>query len=168
MQNVRRQLAWRPMTVSDLPAVNAIAAAVHLAHPEDPAVFAERLALCPAGCLALTSGGEVAGYLESHPWRMDRVVPLNALIGPLPSDPDTWYIHDLALLPSARGADASAEAIAHCERCARQAGLSSMSLVAIAGADAFWARRGFAPAEGAAHKSESYGADAVFMVKLLP
>ncbi|NEW95116.1 GNAT family N-acetyltransferase, partial [Rhodopseudomonas sp. BR0M22] len=42
---------WRGMTPADLPAVDAIAAVVHAAYPEDAAVFAERLALHPDGCL---------------------------------------------------------------------------------------------------------------------
>jgi len=44
------------MTEADLPAALAIAEVVHPNYPEDPAVFTERLALYPRGCLVLVQG----------------------------------------------------------------------------------------------------------------
>jgi hypothetical protein len=56
------------MTLIDLPAVMATAAQVHPGYPEDEAVFAERLALAPQGCLCLERERPLAGYVVSHPW----------------------------------------------------------------------------------------------------
>lgn len=58
---------WRPMAVADLGAVNAVADVVHVNYPEDPAVFANRLALFPAGCWMAEEDGAVLGYCIAHP-----------------------------------------------------------------------------------------------------
>lgn len=50
-------LQWRPMTATDLPAVKALADLIHVAYPEDEAVFADRLAHHPPGCFVLQGEG---------------------------------------------------------------------------------------------------------------
>src|SRR5450830_264049 len=45
---------WRPMQISDLRGVLAVADEVHPAFPEDATVFEERLRLYPAGCLVFS------------------------------------------------------------------------------------------------------------------
>ncbi|MBM3479819.1 MAG: GNAT family N-acetyltransferase [Alphaproteobacteria bacterium] len=72
-------MAWRAMRQEDLAQACAIADEVHAAHPEDPEVFAERLALYPGGCLVLESGGRVAGYALAHPWMRAALQELAAL-----------------------------------------------------------------------------------------
>jgi GNAT superfamily N-acetyltransferase len=157
------------MTPSDLPRVGAIAAAVHAAYPEDAAVFAERLRLYPAGCRVLEADGPVRGYVLSHPWRSGAPPALNSLLGALPKSPDTYYLHDLALLPEARGFGAGSAVVAALAEQARTKRLSTLSLVAVHGSAAFWRRHGFAAVEDAAlaEKLRSYGADARFMVRRL-
>ena len=56
---------WRALTTLDLPAVEAIAAAVHPDFPEDAAVFAERQRLYPDGARLLELDGEPSGYILS-------------------------------------------------------------------------------------------------------
>jgi GNAT superfamily N-acetyltransferase len=129
------------MAPGDLRAVLAIAAAVHPDYPESEAVFAERLALFPAGCLMLESGGAAAGYATAHPWYHRRPPALDVLLGALPPVPEVLYLHDLALLPAARGAGAGRVAI---QRLAALAGGLPMALVAIAGTEEFWRAQGFA------------------------
>ena len=72
---------WRAMTVDDLASVDVIAARVHPSYPEDHAVFAERLRLHATGCRVLMTGGEIAGYVISHPWHLGEPPALNALLG---------------------------------------------------------------------------------------
>lgn len=155
------------MTPADLPHVLAIAARVHIAYPEDAAVFAERLRLYPAGCLVCESSGRVVGYILSHPWREGAPPALNALLGELPARASTYYIHDIALLPEARGGGAGAVIIARLMEQARAAGLASLSLVAVSGTAGFWRRFGFRAVEDAAlgDKLRSYDADACFMMR---
>jgi GNAT superfamily N-acetyltransferase len=153
------------MTPADATAVDSIAALVHPAFPEDEAVFAERLALHPAGCRLLMMSDRPAGYAPSHPWRSGTLPALNALLGAIPADADTYYVHDLALLPAARGTGAAAVLVGDLKQHAGSLGLSGLSLVAVNGSAGFWRRQGFAEilAGEASEKLASYGAGACLM-----
>lgn len=163
---VMAKASWRPMTAADLPAVMAIAAAVHPAYPEDPAVFVERLRLAPAGCHVLASESSAPlAYLVSHPWPEGAVPALDTLLGALPEGETNWYLHDLALLPSARGTGAASAIVSMLVQQVRQAGYRSLALVAVNGSAGFWRRQGFAEvAEPAlAAKLASYDGAACYM-----
>lgn len=136
--------AWRPMRSDDLPAVAAMSDAVHGAFTEPLTTFAERLALYPQGCHILEGDGTAIGYLVTHPWRLGAPPKLAAALGSLPADPDSYYLHDIALLPAARGQRAGEAAVALVLNLARAAGLPVIELVAVGGADAYWRRLGFA------------------------
>ncbi|MGO4715501.1 GNAT family N-acetyltransferase [Bradyrhizobium sp. 2TAF24] len=156
---------WRPMAAADLPAVAAIAARVHPDYPENDAVFAERLRLYPAGCLVLAAGPELVAYVVSHPWHHLQPPALNSLLGALPAMSSTYYIHDVALLPQARGSGAGAAVVARLVAQARAEGLANLSLVAVNGSQVFWHRQGFAEVEMPAlrQKLASYDAAARLM-----
>ena len=160
---------WRAMRVDDLPAVEAIAAQVHPAFPEDGAVFAERHRLAPDGVHLLEIAGEPAGYFITHPWRYGKLPALNALLGAIPPDADTWYLHDLALLPAARGTGAAGAIVTHVLDHARQKGFSTASLVAVNGSIPFWQRQGFEVTEAPklSQKLATYEDAARFMVHTL-
>ena len=160
---------WRSMAPADLPAMLAIADIVHPRYPEDPAVFAERLALYPAGCLVLMREATPVGYIVSHPWRYKQLPPLNSLLGALPANPTTYYIHDIALLPAARGTGGANAVVTHLVTHALSHGFPNISLTAVNDSVAFWRRQGFALAAGAAlaETLRSYGADARFMMRRL-
>ncbi len=96
-------MTWRSMTAEDLAQVHVLADTIHVSHPEDFAVLAERQRLYPEGCLMLTESERAIGYALTHPWRLGEPPPLNELLGELPAAPTTYYIHDVALLPVARG-----------------------------------------------------------------
>lgn len=128
------------MAAGDLGAVSAVAAVVHPAYPESDAVFAERLRLFPAGCLVLEGDGAVLGYAVAHPWVRAAPPALDTLLGALPAGPGAMLLHDLALLPGARGLGAGREAV---RRVAGLAGGLPLALVAVGGTEAFWRRQGF-------------------------
>lgn len=156
---------WRPLRQADLPAVIAIAAIVHPGLPEDRAVLAERQALAPEGALFLEIEAEPAGYVFSHPAKLGHPPALNSLLNTLPSDPDTFYIHDLALLPSARGRGAAAAVVERLIGVARA--YPTMSLVAVNGSAPFWSRFGFVAENrpALAPKLSTYGPHTQFMVR---
>ncbi|MBN8942686.1 MAG: GNAT family N-acetyltransferase [Rhizobiales bacterium] len=160
---------WRPMRQGDLSLVSAIAARVHPDFPEDDAVFAERLALYPAGCFMLEVGGRPAGYILSHPWRFGHLPALNALLRHLPDAPSTYYIHDVALLPEARGSGAASAIVAILVVHAADRALPNLSLVAVNGSQGFWHRHGFSVHADPAltDKLASYDADARLMVRAI-
>jgi len=160
MTNARGE--WRPMRAEDLAAVSAVSDMVHGRFTEPLAVYAERLALYPSGCRVLEQDGAVVGYLISHPWHRDDPPKLGAMLGAIPAAPDSYYLHDIALLPAARGAGASKAALDFVKAQTRALGLVDIALMAVGGADRFWAAHGFAyvPRD----TDPSYGADAYLML----
>ena len=96
-------MSWRLMTPEDMPRVQVLADTIHVGHPEDLEVLAERQRLYPQGCLMLTEDEQAIGYALTHPWHYGEPPPLNGLLGKLPVAPTSYYIHDIALLPVARG-----------------------------------------------------------------
>ena len=135
---------WRPMREADLPTVVTISDAVHGAFTEPLETFADRLAHYPAGCAILERDSAYLGYLISHPWPREAAPPkLGALLGAIPVA-DSYYLHDIALLPAARGSGAGASATAFAVRQAEVEGCRDIRLVAIQGADSYWHAQGFA------------------------
>lgn len=160
---------WRAMSALDLGAVAAIAAAVHKDFYESPAVLAERVALYPNGAHLLEIGERPVGYVLSHPWKADAVPALNSPLGALPVDADSFYLHDLALLPVARRIGAGGTMVSTLARHAEARGFQTMSLVAVHGSEPFWRRRGFEPRDlpELAGNLLTYAADARYMVRML-
>lgn len=159
---------WRAMATADLPAVKAIADRAHVAYPEDAEVFAERLALFASGCFVLANvGGVLLGYVVSHPWRFAQPPPLNTLLRDIPEHADSYYIHDLALLPEARGAGAASRMVDKLTAFAAGAGFAALSLVAFNHSAAFWRVHGLEPVDAPdiAATLESYGREALFMLR---
>ncbi len=160
-------MPWRPMTPQDLARVQVLADAIHADHPEDAEVLAERQRLYPQGCLMLVEGERALGYALSHPWQRGEPPPLNTQLGALPKEATTYYIHDVALLPEARGKGYASQAADMLIEHARAAGFGSLSLVAVNRSQAFWEGAGFraTAASGLEAKLASYGPDAVLMVR---
>lgn len=157
------------MTPHDLDEVKVLADRIHLDHPEDREVLVERQALYPHGCHVLVEGDALIGYALTHPWRFGEPPPLNSLLGRIPGDATTYYIHDVALLSQARGKGYAAQAGALLATHARAIGFANISLVAVNRSQAFWEKLGFEvrTVPGLQTKLSSYGADAVMMVREL-
>ena len=166
---VHRDVAWRAMTGYDLRAVEAIAAEVHPGLFEAPEVLAERHRLYRNGCYLLEIGEKPAGYLLSHPWRFGALPALNSLLSAIPADANTYYLHDLALLPVARRVGAASRIVEALIKHATARRLPTMSLVAVNGSAGFWERHGFVVTDkpGLEAKLLSYDRAARFMVKPL-
>lgn len=158
------------MRAADLPTILRVAAVVHPFYPEEEAVFAERLRLYPAGSRVLIGeGDELLGYVVSHPWTYGAIPALDSLLGALPPAADAYYLHDIALLPAARGQGAAQAAVASLAAHAADAGFKTMAIVAIAGTQGFWEKQGFraVDAPALAAKLASYDPSARYMSKPL-
>ena len=153
------------MQPDDLPAVAAVARMIHVDYPEDAAVFAERLHLHPAGCLVLASADAISGYVVSHPWRAGDPPALNTLLGAIPGRPNTYYIHDLALLPDRRGTGKAAELVTRLVAHAASLDLVALSLIAVGGSQPFWQRQGFAIESAPSVNLASYVGLTAYMVR---
>ncbi|TNE42157.1 MAG: N-acetyltransferase [Sphingomonadales bacterium] len=148
---------WRAMSTADLPMISAISDAVHGDYSERPDIYAERLALYPAGCRIFERDGTILGYLISHPWPRGAPPKLNARLGAIPEETDSYYLHDIALMPAARGSGAGAQATAFVLHHAEEAGLREIRLVAVNGADSFWSGQGFTLAPEGQDAAAAYG-----------
>lgn len=162
-------LEWRAMTGFDLGAVNEIAAHLHPGFYEAPEVLEEKLLLYRDGAHVLEIGERVVGYVFSHPWRDGAPPPLNTRLGAIPADADTYYLHDIAILPLARRVGAAGQILKTLEMHAHARELPSLSLVAVNGSAGYWARRGFRSVTdpALAEKLGSYGEDALYMQRRL-
>jgi len=159
---------WRGMQAHDVASVSAIARVVHPSFPEDDAVFAERIALYPAGCrLLIGDAGAPQGYVLSHPWR-GAPPTLNSLLRALPVA-DVYYIHDLSVLPAQQGTGAASQGVRDLLDQARGEGLNRAALVAVNNSVPFWSRLGFIVADDPEMQRAlgSYGDDARYMTATL-
>ncbi|TNC16047.1 GNAT family N-acetyltransferase [Methylobacterium terricola] len=159
-------MRWRPLRAPDLPAASHLAARIHPDYPEDDAVMAERLSLCPEGCFALAAEDGLVGYAVGHPWRARSVPDLDTLVGALPEPAEAWCIHDVALDPRARGRGAAAAIVGLMLGEAARRRLPEAVLVAVGDAAGFWRRHGFQAVPQAA--PPGYGARAALMVRAVP
>jgi GNAT superfamily N-acetyltransferase len=162
-------LAWRPLTAPDLVEIHRIGMAIHAELPESPKVFEEKLRLFPAGCFVLTEHARVVGYSFCHPWRLRSIPPLDQLLIRLPASPDAMLIHDVAVLPQARGRGSTAVLVGSIETLAKRLAISHLALVSVYNTREFWARFGFEEIADStlADKLASYGATARYMVRSL-
>lgn len=165
--NLDKGPTWRHMQPEDLDAVIEIAARVHPQFPEEREVFLDKLRLHPGGALLLESGRGPVGYCFAHPWHGTQAPPLNTLLGAIPPAADALYLHDLALLPEARGSGAGTAVIEILLAEAASLDLALCCLVAVNGSIPYWSRHGFVVRESVALQAKlaSYGDDARLMVR---
>lgn len=158
--------AWRPAAATDLVDIQRIGDQIHPDLRERPEVFAERLELFPEGCFALVRNQEVVGYGLSHPWFLNRIPPLNQLLGSIPQSPDCLLIHDVAVLPHARGHGAAGILIELTAKLARMRSIPYLALVSVYDTRPLWTRLGFEviPDRSLADKLKSYGDTACYMI----
>jgi ribosomal protein S18 acetylase RimI-like enzyme len=160
---------WRPASASDLDAISRIAGAIHLDLPESPEVFAEKLSLFPKGCFALVWHEEVVGYGLSHSWMLNSIPPLDTFLKYMPSHANCLYIHDVAVLPKARGHGSAGLYLELMVERARKIEFDFLALVSVYHTHSFWAKYGFeitsAPLLSA--KLQSYGPTAKYMTRNL-
>jgi GNAT superfamily N-acetyltransferase len=160
---------WRRVRGADLDGIKVVADEVHPNLCERREVLAEKFRLFPQGCFVLVQDGKVVGYAFVHPWRINDVPKLDDYLLALPAEPECLFIHDVALLPTARGKSASKSLIDEVLRLAKIQNVATLSLVSVYGSNVHWARLGFEIArdQGMAAKLASYGQNAYYMVRRL-
>ena len=169
MNNQTTAPQWREATADDLGAIDAIGNGIHLSLPERPEVFAEKLDLFPPGCRVLIYSGEIVGYGMSHPWHLNKIPPLDTFLKALPSQPDCIFIHDVVVLPRARGHGAAEKFVEIVADVARERLIPALALVSVYDTHPLWMKCGFAVVERSdlAEKLQSYGTTARYMMRKL-
>ena len=159
------QAKWRLANPADVPTIGRLSRKLLGVLGEEDIIFEERQRLCPEGCHVFSDGAEIGAYIVSHPWRRGQPPALNQSLSALPADADCWYIHDIAVDRPCRGTGAAATIVNTVTQNAHQAGFSTVALVAVADALAFWNRLGFRDAmtDDLRRTLNSYGADACYM-----
>ena len=157
---------WRLAKPSDLPTINQIADSIHGNLPERPAVLAEKTELFPEGCMLLDDDGIAVGYGISHPWLLDSIPILDSFLRELPSYPNCIYVHDVAVLVSARGHNAAGAYLKLIAEIARKTRIEYLALVSVYDSDPLWASHGFKIVldEKLKAKLGSYGSAAKYMI----
>ena len=98
-----RGAVWRPMTKQDLNKVHYISLCQWgTDYYECIEVFQNKLDFYPEGCFVYEDENQIQGYLISHPWESTTIPLLNHMLYG-PKQLDTYYIHDVVLLPEYRG-----------------------------------------------------------------
>lgn len=162
-------MAPRALTVDDLPGLLAVQHACYgEGFVEGAEVFARRIA-SPAQCsLVLEDGGLVCAYLAAYDSVLGKVTPLHGDFEAVPQ-PDTLYLHDMAVLPQLAGRGMARALLEPLWRQAQARGLFQSALVSVQGSQGFWERHGYAaqPLHDAAQSQRlaAYGAGAVYMVR---
>lgn len=157
------------MVGDDLDAVTAIARVAFPDHYEERACFANRLGLYPGGCDVLAADARTIGYLIAYPWTIGGAPPLNVVLDAIPADAECLFLHDLALLPEARGQGLTRSVIERLVAKARAGGWPTIALVAVNDAVDFWRVHGFSvqASPALAAKLAGYGPDARYMTRML-
>jgi GNAT superfamily N-acetyltransferase len=164
-----RPATWIPLLPQHLDRVNEIADEIHTSLPERPEVFEEKCRLFPDGCRVLVRNDHVLGYGVSHPWLLARIPPLDQFLQALPDHPTCLYLHDIVVLPEARGQNAAENFVKLLEDVAARRSIPHLALVSVYGTDALWSRHGFAVADkpALAAKLRTYGPTAKYMTRKL-
>lgn len=160
-------MALRLLSPADVPDLLRVQAACYgAALVEGAAVYARRLA-SPAQCgLGVRAAdGTLQAYLAAYWSVRSAITPLHGEFECHP-EPDTLYLHDLAVHPRHAGRGLAQRLLAGAWAAAQVRGVRQAALVSVQGTSAFWQRRGFTPA-AAPPGLASYGPGAVYMTRTL-
>ncbi|WP_348541579.1 GNAT family N-acetyltransferase [Vibrio fluminensis] len=133
---------------------------------EELEVLKSKSIVSPTSCFVCeTLEGDIAGYLLSHPW--DCSTPPK-LFEPLTSAKgrDQFFIHDMAVSARVQGKGVGRLLIKQVLTLTEKLGMKKINLVAVQGADSYWARLGFVALMNDNIRA-TYGNDAVLMQRLV-
>ncbi|MCS0635538.1 GNAT family N-acetyltransferase [Streptomyces sp. LP05-1] len=160
----------RRIQEGDWSAITALEAAAYtpLGLSEGEQRLRSRAAVSPETCSVLHLGDRLAGYLLSLPCPPFRCPDLDRAEQPSAPGPHAGnlHLHDLVIARELRRQGLAQRLIRHLRRTAGSLGYERISLVAVGGADPFWAARGFTAHPGV-RPPAGYGDQAVYMSQRL-
>lgn len=165
------KLVLRTMTPADVPAVMQIQARCYgPSMQEGEATIRARLSASPDLSWVAETHGEVGAYLVAYRSRLGKLGALGAPFD-IADDPDSLYLHDLAVDPGCKGVGLGPALVRMALRKADNESLPYSSLVSVQASKEFWARQGYAvwadlDARQASHL-QTYSGQAWYMVNRL-
>jgi len=161
-----------PLTLNDLPELLAIQSVCYGdGFHESAQAFRAKLDASPDTHWLCRRNGQALGYLVTLPVAVGQLPPLNAPQVTKAVAAEWLYVHDMAVLPEARSMGLGWRFMREAERVAREMGLRGLALVAVQGAEGYWAKAGFVQKENVDEalrlKLVSFGGGAVYMEKEL-
>jgi len=133
----------RPLTDRDLDALMALQAQCYSAElNESHLVMANRLAHFSETCWGVFSGPQLVAYLLSYPSQQGLISALGSDFKRVPAA-DVLYLHDMAVSGLHRGAGLAALLLTQARSYASSHQFRGLALVAVQGAERYWARQGF-------------------------
>ena len=135
---------------------------------EAPESFAAKIEAAPETCWGVFTERGLGAYLIALPLMGAATVGLGDTVFPnvvAANRAECLYLHDLAVGLSLRGKGCGEALAEHALQKAAAHGIKRVELVAVQGAQSFWAKFGFVVTPHGA--TESYGADAVKMIRSL-
>jgi hypothetical protein len=163
---LKNNTQWSPLLQSDLDFISKAEKLAHPTLPERLEIFQEIIQLCPSACLKFTLMNDTMGYGVAHLWMLHSIPPLNEFLYNIPNRPDCLFIHDVVVLPEARGNKAAALYIKYIKKLATELNISTLALVSVYGTDVLWSRFGFQVVQeyNLNYKLLSYGPSAKYMI----
>lgn len=110
---------------------------------ESAAVMSARISSFSHTCWGYFIEQKMAGYLLAYPSVLGRITPLAAAF-PQYQNTNCLYLHDMAISSDFRGQSLAPALLAHASTEAKKLGLDALALVAVQGAEGYWAKQGFA------------------------
>lgn len=133
--------------------------------PESLAVLQSKWLASPQSCFSLELNQQVVGYCLAHPWIINNPPTLEQELESNTAS-DTLYLHDIALSAKAQGKGAGRLILEQLMQFAQSHEFSTISLVAVQGADRYWQQQGFT-VQKIDKDLSGYPADACYMVYTL-
>jgi ribosomal protein S18 acetylase RimI-like enzyme len=156
-------MEWQPITPGDLQTVQEIGDFVHPHIPESFEVLREKYTLFPQGCYKLIRNNKTVGYGISHAWLIQVIPAVDVYLGVLPEHPDCIHVHDIGILPQARGEGAASAYMNIIKDLALSMGIKKLSAVSVYGTEILWGRLGFEVTKTAA-SLDTYGDSGKYLV----
>ncbi|MGI2105200.1 GNAT family N-acetyltransferase [Shewanella frigidimarina] len=138
-------MSIRPITTTDWPAIMAIQAQCYVElTPESLGVMQSKWQASPTSCVVFEQQDNVLAYALVHPWLQGDAPSLDTEIsGQI--NADSWYLHDMAISPSAQGMGIGKKLFNHIVNQAKNLAINGIGLVAVQGAHTYWLQQGFKP-----------------------
>jgi ribosomal protein S18 acetylase RimI-like enzyme len=163
-------LVIRPMRHADLTSILEIQAMCYTELiPESEDSLKAKLSASPSTCYVACQLDSVIGYLISSPGLFESPPELDAATFSLPPNPDSLYLHDVAVAPHARRSGAGRALVEKFIVQSRDMNFRHASLIAVQNSKSYWQRYGFRPVRQTSAlkaKLSSYGDNVEYMERI--